>query len=139
MCLHGYDLICPCQSPHSIPILPVQKPETQEYHFIQDLRAINQVAEDIHLVAPNPYTLLSLEISAGLQFWAYIASLVAQMVESTCKGGDLGSIPGSGRCPGEENGYALQYSCLENPMEEEPGRLQSMGSQGDLLLHIRKS
>ena len=61
------------------------------------------------------------------------------MVESTCKEGDLGSIPGSGRCPGEKNGYALQYSCLENPMEEEPGGLQSMGSQRDLLLHILKS
>ena len=31
--------------------------------------------------------------------------------------GDLGSIPGSGRSPGEGNGNALQYSCLENPME----------------------
>ena len=30
--------------------------------------------------------------------------------------GDLGSIPGSGRSPGEENGDSLQYSCLENPM-----------------------
>ena len=29
--------------------------------------------------------------------------------------GDLGSIPGSGRSPGEGNGNALQYSCLENP------------------------
>jgi len=29
---------------------------------------------------------------------------------------DLGSIPGSGRSPGEGNGYLLQYSCLENPM-----------------------
>ena len=29
--------------------------------------------------------------------------------------GDPGSIPGSGRSPGEENGYPLQYSCLENP------------------------
>ena len=28
--------------------------------------------------------------------------------------GDLGSIPGSGRSPGEENGNPLQYSCLEN-------------------------
>ena len=38
--------------------------------------------------------------------------------ESACKAGDLGSIPGSGRCPGEGNGYPLQYplqySCLEN-------------------------
>ena len=31
--------------------------------------------------------------------------------------GDLGSIPGSGRLPGEGNGNPLQYSCLENPME----------------------
>ena len=32
---------------------------------------------------------------------------------------DLGSIPGSGRCPGEGNGKLLQYSCLENPMDRE--------------------
>ena len=31
--------------------------------------------------------------------------------------GDLGSIPGSGRSPGERNGYPLQYSCLENSMD----------------------
>ena len=30
--------------------------------------------------------------------------------------GDVGSIPGSGRSPGVENGNPLQYSCLENPM-----------------------
>ena len=34
--------------------------------------------------------------------------------ESACGVGDPGSIPGSGRCPGEGNGYPLQYSCLEN-------------------------
>ena len=43
--------------------------------------------------------------------------------------GDMGSIPGSGRSPGESNGYPLQYSCLENPMAEEPGGLQSVGSK----------
>ena len=31
--------------------------------------------------------------------------------------GDLGSIPGSGRSPGEGNGNSFQYSCLENPMD----------------------
>ena len=31
--------------------------------------------------------------------------------------GDLGSVPGSGRSPGEGNGNLLQYSCLENPMD----------------------
>ena len=30
---------------------------------------------------------------------------------------DVGSIPGSGRSPGGENGNPFQYSCLENPME----------------------
>ena len=30
---------------------------------------------------------------------------------------DAGSIPGSGRSPGEGNGNPLQYSCLENPMD----------------------
>ena len=31
--------------------------------------------------------------------------------------GDLGLIPGLGRCPGEGNGNPLQHSCLENPMD----------------------
>ena len=71
--------------------------------------------------------------------------------ESACNVGDLGSIPGLGRSPGEGRGYPLQYSGLENSMDlyspsekamgthsstlawkipwtEEPGRLQSMGS-----------
>ena len=43
--------------------------------------------------------------------------------------GDTGSIPGSGSSPGEGHGNPRQYSCLENPWTEEPGRLQSMGSQ----------
>ena len=30
---------------------------------------------------------------------------------------DAGLIPGSGRCPGEGNGYPLQYSCLDNSMD----------------------
>ena len=33
--------------------------------------------------------------------------------ESACNTGDPGSIPGSGRCPGEGHGNPLQYSCLE--------------------------
>ena len=37
--------------------------------------------------------------------------------ESAYNAGDLGSIPGLGRSPGEENGNPLQYSCLENPMD----------------------
>ena len=37
--------------------------------------------------------------------------------ESTCNAGDLGSIPGLGRSPGERKGYPLQYSGLENSMD----------------------
>ena len=37
--------------------------------------------------------------------------------ESACNVGDLGSIPGLGRSPGEGNGNPLQYSCQENPMD----------------------
>ena len=37
--------------------------------------------------------------------------------ESAYNVGDLGSIPGSGRFPGEGHGTPLQYSCLENPRD----------------------
>ena len=47
-----------------------------------------------------------------------LTSLVAQMVKASAyNAGDWGSIPGSGRSPGEGNGTPLQYSCLENPMD----------------------
>ena len=49
--------------------------------------------------------------------------------ESTCDAGDQGSIPESGRSPGEGIGDLLQCSCLEIPWTEEPGRLQSMESR----------
>ena len=42
---------------------------------------------------------------------------------------ETGLIPGLGRSPGEGNDNPLQYSCLENPVEEEPGGLlQSIAS-----------
>ena len=42
--------------------------------------------------------------------------------ESVCSAGDLGSIPGSGRFPGEGNDNLLQYACLENPTDREAWR-----------------
>ena len=45
--------------------------------------------------------------------------------ESACHAGDPGSIPGLGRSPGEGNGYPLQYSGLENPMDYPCGRKKS--------------
>ena len=47
--------------------------------------------------------------------------------ESACNAGDPGPIPGSGRSPGEGNGYPLQYSCLENPMDRGAWRATVLG------------
>ena len=50
--------------------------------------------------------------------------------EFTANEGDIrhmSSVPGSGRSPGEGNGYLLQYSHLKTPWTEEPGGLQAMG------------
>ena len=41
----------------------------------------------------------------------------SEVKASASHAGDPGSIPGSGRSPGEGNGNPLQYSCLENPMD----------------------
>ena len=49
--------------------------------------------------------------------------------EFACNAGDLGLITGSGRSPGEGKDYSLQYSGLETPWTEEPGRLWLMGLQ----------
>ena len=49
--------------------------------------------------------------------------------ESVCNARDMGLIPKSGRSPGEGNGNLLSYFCLKSHGQEEPGGLQSMGSQ----------
>ena len=45
------------------------------------------------------------------------ASLMAQMVKKLSNTGDLSSIPGLGKSPGEGNSYPCQYSCLENSID----------------------
>ena len=47
--------------------------------------------------------------------WGFPHSSIGK--ESTCSAGDLGSIPGLGRSPGEMKGYPFQYSGLENSMD----------------------
>ena len=71
--------------------------------------------------APNYYIaegLLELFIDGGTITTAEFRGLPCGSAnkESTCRAGDLGSIPGLGRSPGEEKGYPLQYSGLENSM-----------------------
>ena len=54
-------------------------------------------------------------LSSSTSFTGFPGGSVGK--ESACNAGDPGSIPGWGRSPGEGNGYPLQYSCLENPMD----------------------
>ena len=66
--------------------------------------------------------------------------------ESACNAGDLGSIPGLGRSPGEGNGNPLQYPCLDNPMDRGAwqatvsgaAKSQDTAEQLTLSLHGRK-
>ena len=62
-----------------------------------------------------------------LDHWGFPCSSFGK--ESASSAGDLGLIPRSGTSPRDGIGNPLQYSCLENPWTEEPGRLQSMGLQ----------
>ena len=54
-------------------------------------------------------------MSKSTNIWGFSDSSVGK--ESACNAGDLGSIPGLGRSPGEGKGYSLQYSGLENSMD----------------------
>ena len=56
-------------------------------------------------------------------------SVVKNLPDNAGDSRDMGSIPGSGRFPGEGNGNPLQHSCLENPWTEEPGGLGSLESR----------
>ena len=47
--------------------------------------------------------------------------------------GDMGLISGSGRSPGGRNGNPLEYSCLKNSLERDPGWLQSVGCKESYL------
>ena len=53
----------------------------------------------------------------GAQLASQVALVVKNLPDNAEDVGDAGLIPGSGRFPGEENGYPLQYSCLENSMD----------------------
>ena len=56
-----------------------------------------------------------MDIELGNKFLGFLGGLDGK--DSACNAGDLDSIPGSGRSPGEGNDYPLQCSSLENSME----------------------
>ena len=68
----------------------------------------------VHGVA-EPDTTEQMNWTDSLRLRAYPGG--SDRKESACNAGDLSSLPGSGRSPGEGNGNPLQYSCLENPMD----------------------
>ena len=57
--------------------------------------------------------------------------------ESTCSAGDLGSIPELGRSTGEEIGYPLQYSGLENSMDYSPWGRKELDTAERLSQYIK--
>ena len=82
----------------------------------------------VHSITESDSTEVTLHACVHHEFLKTVFTFPHSSVgkESACSAGDPGSIPGSGRSPGEGNGYPLRYSCLENPKPEEPGGLQFM-------------
>ena len=79
----------------------------------------HHTASPLHSYLPycpsKPLSLAMITFTLPLYFRT---SLVAQPIKaSVCNVGDPGSVPVSGRSPGEGNGNPLQYSCLENSMD----------------------
>ncbi|XP_063306692.1 uncharacterized protein LOC134607997, partial [Pelobates fuscus] len=66
-----YGILKFCTSPWNTPLLPVQKPGTDEYRPVQDLRAVNDAVVSIHPVVPNPYNLLAL-IPGGATYFTVL-------------------------------------------------------------------
>ena len=58
-----------------------------------------------------------LEYDKGASWASQVALVVKNLPASAGDARDVGSIPGTGRVPGEGNGNPLQYSCLENSMD----------------------
>ena len=101
----------------------------------------HQIKANISIMQVTDYYYFGFPVHIKVRFNLYCGRLSVQyhyvfgfpggseVKASACNAGDLGSIPGSGRSPGEGNGNPLQYSCLENPMDGGAWGLQSTGSQ----------
>ena len=82
------------------------------------------------LVGYNPWGHKESDTIEWLTLWASQVALVVKNQPANAGDiWDIGSTPGSGRSSGGECGNPLQYSCLENPVDGEPGGLESIGSQ----------
>ena len=73
--------------------------------------------------------MLFYECVLGTSLITQLVKNLPTMQESACDAGNPGSIPESGRSPGEGNGNPLLYSCLENSMDRGAWQATSMGLQ----------
>ena len=71
-----------------------------------------------HSISANRVTLRVIIFSLSLSYNEGTSLVVQTVKVSAYNAGHPGSIPGLGRSPGEGNGNPLQYSCLENPMDQ---------------------
>ena len=114
-------------------------------HFIPEQRGGKWNSENINSVPRNPYChhqfpLPFLIFPVLLTDWGFPGGSDGK--DSACNARDPGSIPGSGRSPGEEKGNPLQYSCPENPMDRGAWRATVRGvpnswTQLSIKLHTR--
>ena len=75
-------------------------------------------SDQVPLCLQAYYSSNSVQLHLLIFHWAKGFSGDSNGKESTCNEGDLDLILGLRRSPGEGNGYPLQYSCLENPMDK---------------------
>ena len=95
---------CPSRCP--IPINVAAEQMHDVYYYGDDISIIIKFSV-------SSFALLETSFQGPLcQQRGFLHSSVGK--EFACNAGDLSSIPGSGRSPGEENGNPLQYSCLES-------------------------
>ena len=103
-----------------VPIFPVPFADcmifTKLYHHLTSV--ILSIKSILYNIVCNKWVIVTKGFSGG-----------SVVKNPPANEGDMGLIPGSGRSPEGGNGNPFQYSCQENPMDREAGRLQSMGSQ----------
>ena len=97
---------------------------------------INPLVDSLCLLIEefNPFTFSVIIDRWGLTRGFPSGPVVKNLPANAGDARDVSSIPGSRRSPGVGNGNPLQNSCLKIPWTEEPGGLESMGSQSWTLL-----
>ena len=116
----------------------IKKYKTQQYAAWRDSFSFRDTHTQIYIHLhkekgwENIFHVNSRQKKAGEAMLLLLCSQIVLVVKNPpANGGDIrdaSTIPGSGRCPGGGHGKPLQYSCLENPMDKELGRLQFIGS-----------